>query len=102
MFIDKEYWTYLNEEPLRSELKLGTKLFSLNNKKEFLDYLDAIRAIATPERLTIVQELYGDGCLTPYTSDETQSRSYFIKCVQTSGLRFICPVLLVAPKFPLR
>ncbi len=65
MFIDKDCWTYFNEEPLRSELKFGTKLFSLNNKKEFLDYLDAIRAGATPEHLTIVQELYGDGFLPP-------------------------------------
>ena len=47
---------------------IGTKLFSLNNKKEYLEYLDAIRAGATPEHLTIVQELYGDGCLTLYTS----------------------------------
>ncbi len=68
MFVDKECWTYLNEEPLRSELKFGTKLFSLNNKQEFLDYLDSIIASTTPEHLATVHTVYGENCLIPYTS----------------------------------
>jgi hypothetical protein len=68
MFIDKECWTYLNEGPLRTELNFGTKLFSLNNKQEFFEYLDAIRASATPEHLATVQAVYGEDCPAPYTS----------------------------------
>ena len=68
MFIDKECWTYLNEGPLRTELNFGTKLFSLNNKQEFFEYLDAIRNSATPEHLATVRAVYGEDCPVPYTS----------------------------------
>lgn len=68
MFIDDECRGYLNEEPLRSELSYGTKLFSQNNKDEFIDYLEGTKASITDEQLNYVRGVYGDDWLKPYTS----------------------------------
>jgi hypothetical protein len=68
MFIDDECRGYLNEEPLRSELSYGTRLFSQNNKDAFIDYLEGTKASITDEQLNYVRCVYGDDWLRPYTS----------------------------------
>jgi len=60
MFIDNECRGYLLEEPLFSELDFGTKLFSQNNKSEFIEYLDDIKSSASEEHLDKVKEVYGN------------------------------------------
>jgi hypothetical protein len=68
MFLDKECYSYLNEEPLKSELDYKKKLFSLTNRDEFMDYLDAIERSAPKMHISKVAEVYGDSWLTPYTT----------------------------------
>ncbi len=68
MFIDKACHNLLKEKPLRDEIDYGTRIFSLNNKAELLDYLDAIEAGASKEHLAAVQEVYGDDWRQPYVT----------------------------------
>ncbi len=59
MFVDKECHTFLTEEPLNSELNYNTKIFSVNNKVEFCEYLDSIRKNTSKEHFKIVNDVYG-------------------------------------------
>ena len=68
MFIDKECHSYLKEKPLSDAIDYGTKVFSLNNKEEFLEYLDEIEMKASREHLEKVNEVYGETWRTPYTT----------------------------------
>jgi hypothetical protein len=60
MFVDKECHALLSEEPLRSELGFGIKVFSLNNKQDFLVYLKDIEKSASQDLMMALVELYGD------------------------------------------
>lgn len=60
MFIDKECHSYLNEMPLRQEIDYGTRMFSMNNKEEFLEHLNDIEASVSREHLSAVEEVYGE------------------------------------------
>jgi hypothetical protein len=60
MFIDKECHALLREKPLCDAIDYGTLIFSLNNKQDFLDYLNRIRAEASESLLANVAEVYGD------------------------------------------
>lgn len=66
MFIDKECHGYLKEKPLSERINYRTKIFSLNNKSEFISYLNEIENTAPKEHLTIVDELYGKSWREPY------------------------------------
>jgi hypothetical protein len=66
MFVDKECWTYLNEQPLARELNAIGRVFSLANKEQFLDYLDDVKNSASPEHLRLINEIYGEP--KPYTT----------------------------------
>lgn len=68
MFIDKECHSLLSESPLKEEICYGTRLFSLRNKSDFLDYLDSIERDASKEHLEKVKEVYGEDWARPYTS----------------------------------
>lgn len=68
MFIDKECKNLLSEEPLQSRINYGTKLFSLSNRQEFLDYLDDIKNNASAEHFDLVKGLYGDDFDKPFTT----------------------------------
>jgi hypothetical protein len=59
MFIDKQMHSYLEENPVRERLSHGTKVFSLNYKSEFIEYLIAIEQNASTEHLEKVEEVYG-------------------------------------------
>ncbi len=63
IFIDNECNDLLNEKPLKTELNYDTKIFSLKNKDEFIEYLDIIKSSASQEHLNALEEVYGkDGC----------------------------------------
>ena len=67
IFIDKKCHAYLKEKPLCDEVNYGTKIFSVNNKDKFLEYLDSIENSATKEHLFWVRQVYGDKWDKPYT-----------------------------------
>lgn len=68
VLIDKECNAYLKEKPLCDEISYGTKIFSLNNKNDFLDYLDSIEKSASEDHLFWVKQAYGDNWGKPYTT----------------------------------
>jgi len=67
MFIDNACYNYLNEHPLVDEIDYNTKVFSQNNKEEFLEYLNAIESGAPKRHLDRVYEVYGKGWVKPFT-----------------------------------
>lgn len=66
MFIDNECRRLLNTGLSQTKVKLKTKVFSQDNKNEFLDYLDEIEKSVSKTHLKKVKEVYGDKWLTPY------------------------------------
>lgn len=66
MFIDNECRSLLLEKPLCDDIKYDTKIFSLSNKEEFLEYLDQIRHSASEEHMKAVEEVYGSNWAKPY------------------------------------
>jgi len=67
-FIDNECEAYLREKPLCELLDYKTKVFSLNTRADFLEYLAEIRRSATKEHLEKVEEVYGPDAQKPYTT----------------------------------
>lgn len=59
MFLDVECWSYLSELKKSSRLKLEARVFSQRNKEEFIEYLDGLKASASPEHMRRVREIYG-------------------------------------------
>lgn len=59
MFLDKECATLLTQGRPRSELDYRARIFSLNNKDEFLDYLRELEARATDEIRHYASIIYG-------------------------------------------
>lgn len=68
MFVDKECHGFLNDEPLKSGLDYNTKIFSLNTKGDFLSFLDSISDNAPKGHFDIINEIYGPGWETPFTT----------------------------------
>jgi hypothetical protein len=66
MLIDNECRAILNEEPLKTKLKLHTLFFSQSNIKEFMDYLDNIEKSAKPKHIKTIKEVYGDTWGQPF------------------------------------
>lgn len=67
MFIDKECHSYLLEEPLKSTLDYDTKIFSLLNKNDFIEYLDSIEQDTSEEHIKKIEEVYGTKWRKPFT-----------------------------------
>ncbi|MDD4050632.1 MAG: hypothetical protein PHR28_01870 [candidate division Zixibacteria bacterium] len=67
MFIDKECHALLKESPPSKEIeKYGTKLFSLNNKQEFMEYLANILTTASAKHMAALSEVYGESWKIPH------------------------------------
>jgi len=66
IFIDKECHNYLKEVPLCNSINYGTKVFSLNNKEKFLEYLSEIEFKTSKKHLDKVDEVYGKNWREPY------------------------------------
>jgi hypothetical protein len=67
IFVDNEVAALLGEEPLRSRLDFGTRVFSQRTRDQFFAYLDEIRDGASDEHVAAVSEVYGDSYLIPFT-----------------------------------
>lgn len=61
MFIDKDCWTILTQNPVRDRLGFSKKLFSALNAEEFVKYLQAIGGSVSSEHRDALREVYGDG-----------------------------------------
>lgn len=61
MFLDNECAGFLNESPLREELNLRTRIFSLNTRHEFLSYLADLERQAPAEVRHYATRIYGLG-----------------------------------------
>ncbi|MDF2531099.1 MAG: hypothetical protein K0Q65_680 [Clostridia bacterium] len=68
MFVDNECASLLNEEPLRTCITGGAKIFSLNTKEQFLEYLEEIIFTAPKEHIDKVEEVYGKRWRRPFTT----------------------------------
>jgi Zn ribbon nucleic-acid-binding protein len=71
LFVDKESALVLKEFPRNtpSYLRLkefSAKIFSLNNKDEFLDYLDQLVAEIPSDQINILKDINGDNYAEPY------------------------------------
>lgn len=66
MFIDNRTRALWNNIPKQFRPLVSTRLFSLNNRDEFLEYLDSIDKSATAEHMKTVREVYGDDCPQPF------------------------------------
>lgn len=67
-FIDNECEAYLHEKPLCDLWEYKTKVFSLNKRGDFLEYLVGIRKAASQEHLAKVKEVYGLDAQEPFTT----------------------------------
>jgi hypothetical protein len=73
MFVDKQCYTLLKELPSNTPeyLRLNefdTKIFSLNQKKDFLDYLDEIVDTLEESHIELLQDINGEEYNEPYWS----------------------------------
>ena len=67
VFIDNECRRLLNHGAAKTGYKLKARIFSQDNKDEFLKYLDEIEKSVSKKHLKKVKEVYGEKWLTPYT-----------------------------------
>jgi hypothetical protein len=68
LFIDNEVAGFLGDEPLRTQLDYGTRIFAPNRRDDFAAYLDDLRADASDQHLRLVEEVYGADWATPFTT----------------------------------
>jgi hypothetical protein len=66
MFIDNQMRGYFEKIPPRERAPYVAKVFSVNIKNDFADYLDSILKDADPKHMQTVRELYGDDWGKPY------------------------------------
>jgi hypothetical protein len=59
MFMDNGCRAILQDIPQSHRPEGVDRVYSMNRKDEFLDYLRSIRASATPEHLELVNQVYG-------------------------------------------
>ena len=68
MFIDKECHSYLKENLSCDSIDYGMKVFSLESKEKFLEYLNGIETKTSKEHLNKINEVYGERWRAPYTT----------------------------------
>lgn len=66
IFLDKENAALLTDNRVKSRLRCNTRIFSLRNEEEFLEYLDEVIASASPEHVEHLNNYYGPKWHEPY------------------------------------
>ncbi len=66
IFIDKECAGLLQERPLMDLINFNTRIFSLNDKEDFLEYLESLEKNIPKNQLFFLNEVYGDSWQKPY------------------------------------
>ena len=59
MFIDRDCARLLQEEPLKDDLDYKARIFSFDDPKSFLDYLDEIESATTEQVAEYAAQIYG-------------------------------------------
>ncbi len=67
IWVDNEVAGLLREEPLRTRIDYGTRVFSRNTRQQFLDYVNELQATIPDEHVDLVRDVYGEGYLRPFT-----------------------------------
>jgi len=69
MFIDREMHGLLNHAEVKKDVRnrYKTKIYSVANKKEIMEYLDSIESAASEAHLKKVKEVYGEDWPKPFT-----------------------------------
>jgi hypothetical protein len=65
LFVDNEIAALLADEPLRTRIDYGTRLFSNNTRDDFLDYLHSLRAEISADYAEALANVYGENWLRP-------------------------------------
>lgn len=68
MFVDKECRRFLTSKKAITKYDLSGKLYSLDNKEDFLKFLDEIESKASSDHIDLVRKVYGDSWPEPYYS----------------------------------
>lgn len=68
IIVDRQCYNILSQNPVRDFLSFPTKVFSLGQRDEILEYLDQIESDASTEIKDQVHTLYGEQWLKPYFS----------------------------------
>ena len=67
LFVDKDMHSILNFGEVKRKLsKYKTRVFSLTNKEEFLNYLEKIRKTTNKQHLRTIKDVYGENWDTPF------------------------------------
>lgn len=66
VFIDKENAGFLKELTVGGHINYPTKVFSSNNRQEFLDYLDDILDNLSQDHINTVKDVYGEDWGSPF------------------------------------
>lgn len=66
LFIDNECRKFLSNKDTKDKYDISKKVFSRDNKEEFINYLDAIEKSASKAHLNLVKEVYGEDWGKPY------------------------------------
>jgi hypothetical protein len=67
IWVDNEIAGLLGEEPLRTQIDYGTRVFSWNTRQRFLEYIEGLRAAVPESHVELVRNVYGNGYLRPFT-----------------------------------
>jgi len=68
IFIDNRCADLLHAATEHVPLEYKARVFSTRNREKLLDWLDEIEAVADPEHLALVEEVYGPSWPAPYTT----------------------------------
>lgn len=67
LFIDNECRRFLSNRDVKNKYDISSKVFSRDNKEEFIDYLDEIEKSASETHINLVKKVYGDDWGKPFT-----------------------------------
>jgi hypothetical protein len=67
MFVDNAARALLEEIPKNRRPPYGCKVFSARVRSEFLAYLEQLIAAASEEHRSMIQQVYGDDYIRPYS-----------------------------------
>jgi hypothetical protein len=66
MFVDDECAGLLRDQPLRSRIRYGTRVFSNNTRNELIQWLRGLEDAAGGAHVRLVERVYGSSWTTPF------------------------------------
>ena len=68
LFVDNECRRLLSSKDAKGKIDISSKLFSKNNRNDFITYLDEIEKTADKKHLALIKQVYGEGWESPFTT----------------------------------